>query len=109
MYAEHASARETTNPAIPHHTVKLPAKRTLYPRFEEYTAPQKKQKARQKPNFVNSHILNDAQDLIEGFPSDVLSGRGTLYESFTRDNRVRGLGFILVVVGVLLFAFEFTR
>lgn len=49
---------------------------------------------------VNMYIT-DAKEALTGIPADLLSGTGTLIETFTKNNRLRGLGVILVLFAVL--------
>jgi hypothetical protein len=45
-------------------------------------------------------LLETAREALVGIPADLLAGRGSLQEIFTKDNRLRGLGIILVLVAV---------
>jgi len=45
-------------------------------------------------------LLETAREALVGIPADLLAGRGSLQEIFTKGNRLRGLGIILVLVAV---------
>lgn len=95
-----------TLPPLPEIT--LPAARTLYPRYKDVEIHSIK-KERYKPPPQKESIetyLRDAQDALEGIPSDLISGGSSV---FTKGNRLRGLGLILVLVGAVLFLLEITR
>lgn len=47
-------------------------------------------------------LLETARNSLVGIPSDLVSGRGTLQEIFTKENRLRGLGIILVLIAVFV-------
>ena len=44
--------------------------------------------------------LGDAREAVVGIPADLLAGRGTMYEIFTRNNRLRGIGIVLVLIAL---------
>ena len=45
-------------------------------------------------------LLETAREALVGIPADLLAGRGSLQEIFTKGNRLRGLGIMLVLVAV---------
>lgn len=47
-------------------------------------------------------IFESSRDALVGIPSDLLAGRGSLMEIFTKNNRLRGLGVILVLIAVFV-------
>lgn len=100
-----------TLPPLPE--IKLPASRTTYPRFSEISANTKetfRTKSKKSPKRIGKieTFLADAQDVIEGIPGDLVSG-GDTFTSLTKGNRLRGLGMILVLIGLFLFAVEFVK
>jgi len=57
-----------------------------------------KEFALQEENPVVS--LGEAREALIGIPSDLLAGRGSLYQIITRNNRLRGIGIVLVIVAL---------
>ena len=57
-----------------------------------------KEFALQEVNPVVS--LGEAREALIGIPSDLLAGRGSLYQIITRNNRLRGIGIVLVIVAL---------
>lgn len=46
--------------------------------------------------------LEDAREALVGIPADFLAQRGTVYEIITRQNRLRGLGVILILIALAI-------
>ncbi len=44
--------------------------------------------------------LGDAREAVVGIPADLIAGRGTVYEIVTRNNRLRGIGIVLVIIAL---------
>ena len=44
--------------------------------------------------------LGDAREAVVGIPADLIAGRGTMYEIVTRNNRLRGIGIVLVLIAL---------
>jgi hypothetical protein len=55
-----------------------------------------------KMDISSSSFLDSAREALMGIPADLLAGRGSLYEVFTRNNRLRGLGVILILVSLIV-------
>jgi hypothetical protein len=53
--------------------------------------------------------MDDAREALVGIPGDLLAGRGSLYDVATRNNRLRGLGIILVLIALCAAVFELFR
>ena len=53
--------------------------------------------------------FDNAREALVGVPADLLAGRGTLYDIVTRNNRLRGLGIILVFIAIFAAVFELFR
>lgn len=74
----------------------------------EFTQPEEKSKKEvkgeknqlQRVQRMDMSLLEQARDALVGIPADLLAGRGSLQEIFTKGNRLRGLGIILVLVAV---------
>lgn len=47
-------------------------------------------------------MVESAREALVGIPTDFLAQRGTVYEMVTKNNRLRGLGFILVSIALVL-------
>lgn len=46
--------------------------------------------------------LSEAREALVGIPADLLTGRGTPYEIFTQNNRLRGIGVLLIVAALFV-------
>jgi len=47
-------------------------------------------------------FLQDAREALVGIPADFLARRGTLYAIITKQNRLRGLGVVLIAIALVL-------
>lgn len=56
-----------------------------------------------------SSLVTEAHEALMGIPADITSGRGTMYEIVTRGNRLRGIGFILVIIALIAAVFGLMR
>lgn len=54
------------------------------------------------PPTTAAELAGNAREAIVGIPADLAAGRGSLYEVFTRNDRLRGLGVLFLVVGLLI-------
>lgn len=45
--------------------------------------------------------LGDAREAVVGIPADLIAGRGTMYKIVTRNNRLRGIGIVLVLIALI--------
>ena len=54
-------------------------------------------------------VMDDAREALVGIPGDLLAGRGSLFDVATRNNRLRGLGIILVLIALCAAVFELFR
>jgi hypothetical protein len=93
--------------------IKLPAQRAP---VMEFTWPETKEKEEEKTEKKTAvaavksiyhgggemSLLENARDALVGIPADLLAGRGSLQEIFTKGNRLRGLGIIFVLVAVFV-------
>lgn len=59
-----------------------------------------KKESEQPKRFNPMDSLTDAKEALVGIPSDFTSNNGTVYEILTRNNRLRGLGTILVLIAI---------
>ena len=57
----------------------------------------------QPSTFVS--FIEDAREALVGIPADAVSGRGSLYEVLTKNNRLRGLGVLLIVLALFVGVF----
>jgi hypothetical protein len=57
----------------------------------------------QSSTFVS--FIEDAREALVGIPADAVSGRGSLYEILTKNNRLRGLGVLLIVLALFVGVF----
>ena len=46
--------------------------------------------------------VDDAKEAVLGIPADITTGREPLYDVVTKKNRLRGIGFLLVFIAVIL-------
>ena len=46
--------------------------------------------------------IDSTRDALVGIPDDLMAGRGSLYEVFTKNHRLRGLGVLLVVIALFV-------
>ena len=63
----------------------------------------------EKKGSMYTDVLGDAHDAVFGIARDVMSGNGTLYEVVSRNNRLRGLGVLLVILSILAAIFDILR
>lgn len=70
--------------------------------------PEKKPNEKPESKFqVSNNIgligyFESAREALIGIPADLLAGRGTVYDVFTKNNRLRGLGLVFVCIALLL-------
>jgi hypothetical protein len=102
---ENASAKKSLT-LTPMPEIIMPAPRAPVVEFTRTEEESKKEgkKTENKIENVQSSmsLLETARDALVGIPADLLAGRGSLQEIFTKSNRLRGLGIILVLIAVFV-------
>jgi hypothetical protein len=72
-------------------------------------APVKIETVEKKNGSMYTDVLGDAHDAVFGIARDVMSGNGSLYEVVSKNNRLRGLGVLLVILSILAAIFDILR
>jgi hypothetical protein len=55
-----------------------------------------------RDDMTAMQFLQDAREALVGIPADFLARRGTLYQIITKQNRLRGLGVLLIAIALVL-------
>lgn len=61
---------------------------------------QQQQQPAATTRFNPMDSLADAREALVGIPTDFAANNGTVYEILTRNNRLRGLGTLLVLIAI---------
>ena len=55
-----------------------------------------------KNDMSAMQFLRDAREALVGIPADFLAKRATVYDIITKQNRLRGIGVILIAIALVL-------